>query len=97
VRGLLDALGFTGPVRSPTFNLIQVFPTDPPVLHADLYRLAGAEGIGLEDYFDSHVCLIEWADRAPDLRGDDVWQIDIQFASEGRRITVRTPQSALSR
>ena len=25
VRGFIDALGYEGPVRSPTFNLIQIF------------------------------------------------------------------------
>src|SRR5438270_10854430 len=30
VRGVLEELGYDKPVRSPTFNLIQAFDTNPP-------------------------------------------------------------------
>ncbi len=93
VRGLLEALGHQGPVRSPTFNLLQTFDTDPPVLHADLYRVASAEGTGLEDYLDTHVVLVEWPDRLPERAGD--WHVEIAFESiengSGRRATVTSP------
>lgn len=89
VRGLLEALGHLGAVRSPTFNLLQAFSTEPPVLHADLYRVAGAEGTGLEDYLDSHVVLVEWPDRLPE--DPDHWQIEIAFEGLGRRVSVIPP------
>ncbi len=89
VRGLLEALGHEGPVRSPTFNLLQTFPTDPPVLHADLYRVASAEGTGLEDYFDTHVVLVEWPDRLPD--DPSHWRVEIAFEGEGRLARIWTP------
>ncbi|ARU42258.1 tRNA (adenosine(37)-N6)-threonylcarbamoyltransferase complex ATPase subunit type 1 TsaE [Armatimonadetes bacterium Uphvl-Ar1] len=63
VRGVMEGLGWEGAVRSPTFNLMQVYPTRVPVVHADLYRVASAAGIGLEEYFDDHLVLIEWPDR----------------------------------
>jgi tRNA threonylcarbamoyladenosine biosynthesis protein TsaE len=92
VRGLLQELGFAQPVRSPTFNLIQTFDTSPPVMHADLYRVASYEGIGIEDYLESHVCLIEWPDRAASLVDPHrAWQIHIDFEGEGRRIEVAPP------
>ena len=90
VRGLLEALGHPGPVRSPTFNLLQAFDTDPPVLHADLYRVAGAEGTGLEDYLDTHVVLVEWPDRLPPDEGH--WRVEIAFEGEGRRAKVVPPE-----
>jgi tRNA threonylcarbamoyladenosine biosynthesis protein TsaE len=90
VRGLLEGLGHEGPVRSPTFNLLQVFDTDPPVLHADLYRLSDASSVGLEDYLDSHICLIEWPDAASGvLAGIPKWKISFRFEGEGRRISMR--------
>src|SRR5512145_982179 len=67
VRGVLHALGHLGPVRSPTFNLMQSFETTPPVLHVDLYRVKSHAGLGIEDYLDTHLCLIEWPDRAVGL------------------------------
>ncbi len=89
VRGLLEALGHQGPVRSPTFNLLQAFETNPPILHADLYRVASAEGTGLEDYLDTHVVLVEWPDRLPD--DSDHWHIEIAFEGDGRVATIIPP------
>lgn len=86
VRGLLEALGHEGPVRSPTFNLIQTYSTQPPVLHADLYRLGQGADIGLEDYLDDHLCLVEWPDRDPRLGARATAHVLITFEGDGRRI-----------
>jgi tRNA threonylcarbamoyladenosine biosynthesis protein TsaE len=92
VRGVLEALGHSGPVRSPTFNLVQTFETEPPVMHADLYRVASHEGLGLEEYLETHLCLIEWPERAVGLvREDDAWRVRLAFAGEGREATVVPP------
>ncbi len=92
IRGILEALGHPGPVRSPTFNLIQLFDTSPPVMHADLYRLKNAEGIGLEDYLGSHVCLIEWPDRLGGLVAqEDCWRVRIAFSNGGRAVEYIPP------
>jgi tRNA threonylcarbamoyladenosine biosynthesis protein TsaE len=92
VRGVLETLGYHGLVRSPTFNLLQTFPTKPPVMHADLYRVASWHGIGLEDYLESHVCLIEWPDRAEGLvPPEEAWNVRIDFADEGRNLTLTPP------
>lgn len=87
VRGLLSAAGWEGAVRSPTFNLMQVYETDPPILHADLYRLKSAAGIGLEDYLETHICLIEWPDRLDEVP-EDVVVVRIDFDGEGRLVEV---------
>ena len=88
VRGLLEGLGWTEPVRSPTFNIIQVFPTSPPVMHADLYRLKSSSGLGLEDYLDTHLCLVEWPDRAPELQDVATWLVHLDPSGDGRMVTV---------
>lgn len=94
VRGLLEALGHIGPVRSPTFNLVQTFDTDPPVMHADLYRVTTSRGIGLEEYLETHLCLIEWPENAGGLLPEEsAWRVTIEFYGDGRRATV-TPPSA---
>lgn len=85
-RGLLRAAGWTEPVRSPTYNLLHPYPTQPPILHADLYRLNSAEGVGLEEYLDSHLCIIEWPDRLGGLINPaDAWQLEISFETEFSR------------
>lgn len=91
-RGVLEALGWVGAVRSPTFTLLQVYETEPPVAHLDLYRVAGPAGIGLEEYLDTHLCLIEWPDRLGGfLDPDRCWRVEIEFAGEGRTVTVAPP------
>lgn len=91
VRGLLEALGWDEPVRSPTYNIIQVFDTKPSVMHADLYRLQSVSGLGLEDYLESHLCLIEWPDRASELKDERAWIVTIEPFEGGRRVTIKSP------
>jgi tRNA threonylcarbamoyladenosine biosynthesis protein TsaE len=93
VRGILRGLGYDGPVRSPTFTLIQLYDTLPPVLHADLYRLKSAEGLGLEEHESSHLMLIEWADRLGQMFDvTEGWRIEIAFADAGGRVvTIKKP------
>ena len=88
VRGILEGLGYEGPVRSPTFNLLQTFETEPPVVHVDLYRVPSTEGIGLDDYMATHLCLLEWPDRAPELAESKATRVTIAFEAEGRRVRI---------
>lgn len=65
VRGALRALGWSGPVRSPSFTLVQEYPTVPPVRHADLYRLPdgwerGWWQLGLGEDAERVIQWIEW-------------------------------------
>ncbi len=62
-------------VPSPTFTLIQVY--DGPeceIWHSDLYRLTDPVEVielGLEEAFQSAICLIEWPDRLADMAPAD--------------------------
>ena len=96
VRGILSGLGHIEPVRSPTFNILQIFETDPPVLHADLYRLTSSIGIGLEDYLETHLCLIEWPERAPELAAaGNAITVEIAFSETGRSVRVTQPDQEI--
>lgn len=57
-------------VPSPTFTLVQTYTAgDVELWHADLYRLSAPEEIdelGLQDAFETAICLIEWPDRIAD-------------------------------
>ncbi|WP_237218216.1 tRNA (adenosine(37)-N6)-threonylcarbamoyltransferase complex ATPase subunit type 1 TsaE [Rugosibacter aromaticivorans] len=69
VRGLLRALGETGPVKSPTYTLLEVHAISGLNLyHFDFYRLNQPEeylDAGLDEYFSGNgVCLVEWPDQA---------------------------------
>ena len=67
-RALLQALGVTGPVRSPSYALMETYHAGGwQVLHLDLYRLAVAdelEMLGLRDYHQGRsLWLVEWPER----------------------------------
>ncbi|WP_394340271.1 tRNA (adenosine(37)-N6)-threonylcarbamoyltransferase complex ATPase subunit type 1 TsaE [Meridianimarinicoccus zhengii] len=70
----LAAAGRAEDIPSPTFTLVQTYDADEiEIWHSDLYRLTHADEVlelGLEDAFDSALCLIEWPDRlGSDLPG----------------------------
>jgi len=68
-RAILQALGVTEEVPSPTFTLVQSYDTRPPIAHFDLYRLKHAremQELGFEDALDNGAVLVEWPERAPE-------------------------------
>ena len=68
VRGCLRALGWQGPVKSPTYALVEHYPLSSLYFyHFDFYRFADPiewETAGLADCFrDDSVCVVEWPER----------------------------------
>ncbi|HLJ38126.1 MAG TPA: tRNA (adenosine(37)-N6)-threonylcarbamoyltransferase complex ATPase subunit type 1 TsaE [Steroidobacteraceae bacterium] len=67
-RGFAQASGVTALVRSPTYTLLEVYPTPSLTLvHLDLYRLrspAEIDSLGLRDLtLPRHTWLIEWPEN----------------------------------
>jgi tRNA threonylcarbamoyladenosine biosynthesis protein TsaE len=99
VGGLLEALGHTGPVRSPTYALIEPYRlADRDLHHCDLYRLRDPEeleDLGLRDLLTARsVLLVEWPERAGDrLRPPDL-SLRLDYSAAGREVGV-TAASAL--
>ena len=93
VRGYLRGLGHKGPVKSPTYTLIEPYQTGQGNLyHLDLYRLSDPEElewIGIRDLFDGEsVCLIEWPQRGEGMLPVPDLQVSLVVEGRGRRLTL---------
>lgn len=101
VRAIIHALGFEGPVLSPTYTLHE--PYEVPGLeihHLDLYRLQDPEElefIGARDILDrAGLCLVEWPERGTGVLPDPDMEVRIDPAGDHRRVLVaaRSDQGA---
>lgn len=91
VRGFLGALGVIGPVRSPTYTLLEEYAAGAlRVAHLDLYRVRSGreiEELGVRELLDAdRVLLIEWPERGEDCLPPADLAITLEFAANGRRI-----------
>jgi len=91
-RGFLRELGVTGPVRSPTYTLVEIYTLSGlTALHLDLYRLsdpAEFDNIGVREWArGGHLWLVEWPERGGDrLPGADLL-ITLTAADGGHEIS----------
>mgnify|MGYP003365323183 CR=1 FL=1 len=80
-QGFARALGVTSRVKSPTFNIMNMYAARCfPIYHFDAYRLeeSGAQDQGFEDYVGTDgVTLIEWPQYMKDLLPNN--RLDITF------------------
>ena len=86
-RGVLRGLGFDGDVASPTFPIVQVYDTVPPLWHVDLYRIehpGELSELGLDEARLDAAVLIEWPERLPRLWGDAL-QLNLDIRPDGAR------------
>lgn len=94
IRELVQALpgSENAEVSSPSFNILNLYPTTPPVGHFDLYRTEGRNfDPDLEEtlFAPDHFCLLEWAEYLPreympDSHLDMVWTAE----AETRTVTI---------
>jgi tRNA threonylcarbamoyladenosine biosynthesis protein TsaE len=97
-RALCRALGLPQSARvpSPTFTLVHEHETTPPLSHADLYRLNGAEQVrelGLDaQRDDGRILVVEWGEPYADVLGGDALLLTLTleprsaaFSATGRR------------
>jgi tRNA threonylcarbamoyladenosine biosynthesis protein TsaE len=89
VRGMLKALGVTGPVKSPTFALLEPYSVSSlDFHHFDFYRFADPNEFGSSGFRDlfgpGRICAIEWPERAgPRLPTADL-SIALSLNGDGR-------------
>ena len=93
-RGLAVGLGAAEEdVSSPTFTLVQEYRGRVPLLHADLYRLSGAEAddLGLEELGGDGVLAVEWAAKLASRPAGAVEVLIEDLGGDRRRITIVRP------
>jgi tRNA threonylcarbamoyladenosine biosynthesis protein TsaE len=110
VGGILRAHGITGPVRSPTYTLIEPYESvgrsvskaaSRQLYHLDLYRLVDpqeVEPLGIRDLLNAgSVLLIEWPSKAQGALPAFDLAVDIDYAPPeqgGRTVTLRPLSSS---
>jgi tRNA threonylcarbamoyladenosine biosynthesis protein TsaE len=89
VRGAARALGFDGPVTSPTFTIGRRYDGRVPIAHLDLHRLAGLEDEDpalLEDYLTPDaIAFVEWPAVAEPQLGHVRARVRLEHAGGDRR------------
>ncbi|MGL4238278.1 tRNA (adenosine(37)-N6)-threonylcarbamoyltransferase complex ATPase subunit type 1 TsaE [Tabrizicola sp.] len=99
-RAFIQArLGRAEEVPSPTFTLVQVYQAKGgDIWHADLYRLTHPDEVwelGLDDAFETAICLVEWPDRLGRHVPQGALHIRLTAWGDGRRAEVSGGRVAL--
>ncbi|SFR34191.1 tRNA (adenosine(37)-N6)-threonylcarbamoyltransferase complex ATPase subunit type 1 TsaE [Litoreibacter janthinus] len=94
IQTLMAKNGGLEDVPSPTFTLVQSYELGQlDVWHADLYRLTSSDELielGLDDAFETALCLIEWPERLGDLRPEHA--IELTLTPDLHDLTLRHAQ-----
>ena len=92
-RGLAKGLGSADRVTSPTYTIVNEYPSGRlPLFHFDMYRLESSDDlwdIGWEDYLEQGgVCAVEWSENVQDaLQGAIRVRIE-KTGEDSRKITI---------
>lgn len=92
-RGLLRGLGYDGRVKSPTYTLVELYPTSRlDLYHFDFYRFDDPHELidaGLREAFDgNNVCIVEWPEKAGDFLPEADLDISLTHKRGGRAATI---------
>ncbi|CAN5626597.1 tRNA (adenosine(37)-N6)-threonylcarbamoyltransferase complex ATPase subunit type 1 TsaE [soil metagenome] len=91
VKGFAQQVGSSSEVTSPTFTLLHEYTGGRlPLYHFDFYRLETPEDamrLGLDEYmYGDGVCVIEWADRFPQLLPSSARWVSFRATGEKSRV-----------
>ena len=88
-RGVVSYFDKTVSSTSPTFSLVNVYPTIPRIYHLDLYRIQGdgeLVDLGFGEYLESGgIVLVEWGEKCEHLMPNDFIRISFTMIGEQSR------------
>lgn len=94
VRGVINALGHRGAVKSPTYTLVETYTLSKYIInHFDLYRVTDPEEldlIGIREYINANtVCIFEWAEKGDNYIPPADLILELEILSEGRSAIIK--------
>ncbi|MFC4736544.1 tRNA (adenosine(37)-N6)-threonylcarbamoyltransferase complex ATPase subunit type 1 TsaE [Bacillus daqingensis] len=85
-KALGAAFGVTELINSPTFTIMKEYEGRHPFYHMDAYRLEDSmEELGLDDYLDQGVLLVEWPEMIDDMLPEERLQLTIRYDGYSER------------
>ncbi|HEY4670021.1 MAG TPA: tRNA (adenosine(37)-N6)-threonylcarbamoyltransferase complex ATPase subunit type 1 TsaE [Tepidiformaceae bacterium] len=91
-QGIGRGLDAPAPVNSPSFVLMNEYRGRETLFHVDLYRIEDVEeldDLGLWDYAEKGVLVIEWPERGADLLPGDGLVIELRYGDIDRQRRLR--------
>jgi tRNA threonylcarbamoyladenosine biosynthesis protein TsaE len=98
-RALIQALGYEGRVKSPTYTLVELYKVSNMCLyHFDFYRFNDPRewiDAGFRECFNTeNVCLVEWPEKAEGLTPTPDLTIKLSHADHGRKVEISADTGA---
>jgi len=88
VKGVASAFGIPPmDIGSASFVIVAEYDTQPPFYHIDLYRIENErdiEVLGIWEYLESGVSVVEWAERLPEIHEGAV-KVRLNYIDENSR------------
>jgi len=86
-QGIARGLGIESPVNSPSFVLMNEYQGRERLFHVDLYRIEDVEELdelGLWDYAEQGVLVVEWPERGADILPGEGLVIELRYGDRER-------------
>ncbi len=91
IKSIVSSLGYEEKeVTSPTFTYLNIYEANIPIYHFDLYRMENENDFyqkGFEEFFTADgICLIEWAEKIPNIIPKDSKKIFLSLNQDKGRL-----------
>jgi tRNA threonylcarbamoyladenosine biosynthesis protein TsaE len=91
-KGVADGLKVPSHVyvNSPTFTIVNDYPTTPRLIHFDFYRLSDADELvetGWDDAISGDaICIVEWFDTFPEAAPSEWLEVRLSIDGDARNL-----------